>query len=333
MNPSRKPATVQDVARLAGVSAMTVSRALNVPDKVTPDTLRRVREAVDQLGYVPNAMASGLRMSRARMVAALLPTLVGPVFQELVESLAATLGRQGYQLLIGQTGYDAAQEEALVRGVIQRRPDGIVLVGVASSDGVRQALRASKIPVVETWDLTADPVDMVVGFSHVAIGRDVAAFLHARGHRQMAIITADDTRARSRTQAFLTQAQALGADVVERFLTVAPSTLGEGRRGLATLLQSHPGITGVFCSSDSLALGAAIEAQHRGLKVPQQLAIIGMGDQSFARDAQPPLTTVRLDGTRIGALAAELTMARAEGRAVEQTVVDVGFHLVEREST
>lgn len=333
MNPSRKPATVQDVASLAGVSAMTVSRALNVPDKVTADTLRRVREAVDALGYVPNAMASGLRMSRARMVAALLPTLVGPVFQELVEALSATLSRQGYQLMIGQTGYDAAQEEAMVRAVIQRRPDGIALVGVASSEGVRRALRASKIPVVETWDLTPDPVDMLVGFSHIGIGEYVAAFLHERGHRQIAIITADDLRARSRTEAFVTRARALGADVVERFLTTAPSTLGEGRRGLATLLKSHPGITGVFCSSDSLALGASIEARHLGIAVPGQLAIVGMGDQSFARDAQPPLTTVRLDGTRIGTLAAEVMMARAEGRPVPQPVVDVGFHLVQREST
>jgi len=332
MNPSRKPATVQDVARLAGVSAMTVSRALNVPGKVTPDTLRRVREAVDALGYVPNAMASGLRMSRARLVAALLPTLVGPVFQELVESLAATLSANGYQLMIGQTGYDAAEEEALVRAVIQRRPDAIALVGVASSEGVRKALRASKIPVVETWDLTADPVDMLVGFSHVGIGDYVARFLHERGHRQVAIITADDLRARSRTQAFITRSQALGAKA-QCFLTTAPSTLGEGRRGLATLRAAYPGISAVFCSSDSLALGASIEAQHQGIRVPQELAIVGMGDQSFARDAQPPLSTVRLDSTRIGTLAAEVMMARAESRPVPEPIVDVGFELVEREST
>ncbi len=109
--------------------------------------------------------------------------------------------------------------------------------------------------------------------------------------------------------------------------------MGAGRKGLAALLQGTPEISGVFCSSDSLALGAAIEAQHQGIQVPAQLAIVGMGDQSFAQDAQPALTTVRLDGTRIGAIAAELMMARAEGRAIENPVVDVGFHIVLRDST
>ncbi|WP_159916375.1 LacI family DNA-binding transcriptional regulator [Pantoea sp. 18069] len=333
MNLSRKPATVQDVATLAGVSAMTVSRALNMPGKVTPDTLARVRLAVDTLGYVPNAMASGLRTARARMVAALLPTLVGPVFEELVESLAESLKRSGYQLMIGQAGYDAAQEEALIKTIIQRRPDGIVLVGAASSAGGRSALLASRIPVVETWDFSDHPIDMLVGFSHVAIGESVAEFLHERGHRHVAIITGDDARARTRAQAFIDRSKALGAQSARCFFTRAPSTLGAGRKGLASLIQAAPDISAVFCSSDSLALGAAIEAQHQEIRVPDQLAIVGMGDQSFAQDAQPALTTVRLDGTRIGEIAAELMIARAEGRPVASPVVDVGFHIVVRDST
>lgn len=334
MKLSKKPATVQDVAQLAGVSAMTVSRALNAPGKVTPETLERVRQAVQALGYVPNAMASGLRMARARMVAALLPTLVGPVFQELVESLAESLKRNGYQLMIGQAGYDAAQEEEeLIKAIIQRRPDGIVLVGKVASAAARNALLASRIPVVETWDFTDDPVDMLVGFSHVAIGESVAEFLHARGHRHVAIITGDDARARARAEAFIERSRALGSQSAQCFFTRAPSTLGAGRKGLVALLQGTPATTGVFCSSDSLALGALIEAQHQGLQVPGQLAIVGMGDQSFAQDAQPALTTVRLDGTRIGEIAAELMMARAENRPIAQPIVDVGFHMVVRDST
>lgn len=312
---------------------MTVSRALNAPGKVTPETLGRVRLAVEALGYVPNAMASGLRMARARMVAALLPTLVGPVFQELVESLAESLKRSGYQLMIGQAGYDAAQEEELIKTIIQRRPDGIVLVGAVASAGGRSALLASHIPVVETWDFSDNPVDMLVGFSHVAIGESVAEFLHQRGHRHVAIITGDDARARARADAFIRRSQALGAHSAQVFFTTAPSTVGAGRKGLATLLQASPEITGLFCSSDSLALGTLIEAQHRGLRVPEQLAVVGMGDQSFAQDAQPALTTVRLDGTRIGVIAAELMIARAEGRPVDSPIVDVGFHMVVRDST
>ncbi|MES2943143.1 MAG: LacI family DNA-binding transcriptional regulator [Pseudomonadota bacterium] len=332
MSPNSKPFTILDVARLAGVSAMTVSRALNNPEKVSPDTLTRVRDAVERTSYVPNAMATGLRLSRARLVSALLPTLVGPVFQEMVESLDLALHERGYQLMIGQSGYDATREDLLLKTIIQRRPDGIVMAGIVRSVEARRALLASKIPVVETWDLTPTPVDMLVGFSHALIGEAVVDFFHQRGHRRVGLVSANDQRARTRASAFQARAQRLGMDEVSICYTAAPSTMGAGRAGLAELLAKAPGVTAVFCSSDMLALGALIEATQRGIVVPGKLAVVGMGDQGFAADATPPLTTVRIDGTRIGRLAAEMVVARAEGRVNAEPMVDIGFSIVERES-
>ncbi|WP_235578191.1 LacI family DNA-binding transcriptional regulator [Pseudorhodoferax sp. Leaf267] len=333
MNTSAKPFTIHDVARMAGVSAMTVSRALNTPAKVSPDTLARVREAVQRTNYVPNAMASGLRLSRARLVSALLPTLVGPVFQEMVEALDLALHERGYQLMIGQSGYDATREDELLKTIIQRRPDGIVMTGLVRSEEGRRALRASGIPVVETWELTDTPVDMLVGFSHAAIGAAVVDYLHGRGHRCIGMVSADDRRAATRIAAFAARAQALGIEVVPTAYSPAPSTMGAGRAGLAALLARAPGLTAVFCSSDMLALGACIEARERGLAIPGQLAIVGLGDQSVAADAAPPLTTVRIDGTRIGRLAAEMVIARVEGQSADAGVVDIGFSIVERASS
>lgn len=333
MNPGAKPFTIQDVARIAGVSAMTVSRALNTPQKVSPDTLERVREAVRRTNFVPNAMASGLRRSRARLVAALLPTMVGPVFQEMVEALDLALHERGYQLMIGQSGYDATREDELLRAIVQRRPDGVVVTGVVRSEEGRRVLRASGIPVVETWEFTPTPIDMLVGFSHPAIGAAVVDYLHARGHRHVAMVSAGDARALTRVAAFNARAQALGLQTSQATFMPAPSTMGAGRAGLAELLTRAPGVTAVFCSSDMLALGAAVEARERGIAVPGQLAIVGMGDQSVAADAAPPLTTVRIDGTRIGRLAAEMVVARAEGQVPAEPVVDIGFSIVERAST
>lgn len=332
MSNSAKPFTIQQVARLAGVSAMTVSRALNAPEKVSPETLLRVQEAVARTNYVPNAMASGLRLSRARLVSALLPTLVGPVFQEMVEALDQALHEQGYQLMIGQSGYDTAREDLLLKTIIQRRPDGIVVAGLVQTVEARRALLASRIPVVETWDLTPTPVDMLVGFSHTAIGESVLDFLHARGHRRVGMVSANDQRARTRVAACAAQAQRLGMPEMAVSFTPAPSTMGSGRAGLADLLLRAPDITAVFCSSDMLALGALIEAKQRGIEVPNRLAVVGLGDQGFAADATPPLTTVRIDGTRIGRLAAQMVVARSEGRALEASHVDIGFSIVERES-
>lgn len=334
--PSRagsKPFTITDVARLAGVSAMTVSRALNTPDRVSPEMLARVREAVQRTNFVPNAMARGLRHSRARVIAALLPTLVGPVFQEMVEALDRAVHDRGYQLMIGQSGYDTTREEELLRAIVERRPDGIILAGVLRSENARRALRASGIPVVETWELTPTPVDMLVGFSHSAIGVAVVDFFHKLGHRCVGMVSARDERAQTRVTAFAARAKELNMKTVPTAFTSAPSTMGAGRTGLAELLARSPRVSAVFCSSDMLALGASIEARERGVAVPKKLAIVGMGDQSFAADAAPPLTTVRIDGTRIGHVAASMLVDRVEGRPVERPVVDVGFAIVERQST
>ena len=192
---------------------------------------------------------------------------------------------------------------------------------------------SSGIPVVETWDLTPTPIDMLVGFSHVEVGRAVATYLHGRGRRQPAVVSGDDERARRRLDAFRVQAAVLGLPEVPVALVPAPTTLRSGRGALADLLQRHPGTDAVFCSSDLLALGVLTEARARGLAVPGRLAVVGFGDLEFAADLDPALTTVRINGTAIGRRAAQFIVDRAEGRDVGPRVVDIGFSVVERASS
>ena len=325
--------TVHDIARLAGVSAMTVSRALNHPDKVSPAMRAKVQAVVQQTGFVPNGMAGGLRSSKAKLVAAVLPTLVGPVFQETTRALNAALDAMGYQLMIGQSGYDVSREDSLLDAIIRRRPDGIVLTGIMHTPAGRRQLLASGIPVVETWDLTPTPIDMLVGFSNEEIGTSVCTWLHQRGYRRPALISGQDERAQRRNASFLRQARALGMDAdIPVCLTPAPTTLGAGRATLARLLERPGGVDAVFCSSDMLALGVMMESQARGLRVPGQLGVVGLGDLEFATDLQPALTTVRIDGTRIGETAARYIVDRVEGRTVEQPILDIGFSIIERQS-
>ena len=330
----RRPAsiTVHDVARVAGVSAMTVSRAVNTPDRVPAATLAKVQLAVAKTGYVPNLLAGGLRSNKSRLVAALIPTLVGPVFNETVVALTAALNERGYQLMLGQSGYADSREDALLSAVIGRRPDGIVLTGVTHSADARRRLLAAGIPVVETWDLTPTPIDMLVGFSHTAVGEAVCRRLHAAGRRRLAVIAADDERALRRTGAFLAAARSLRLAKPVVHQVPAPTTLASGRSGLRALLAANPNLDAVFCSSDLLALGVLTEAQATGITVPDRLAVIGFGDLDFARDLHPALTTVRIDGTRIGREAARCIVERAEGRAVPERVIDIGFTIVERAS-
>ncbi len=311
---------------------MTVSRALNTPERVSPEVLARVTAAVRRSGYVPNRVAGGLASARSRLVAAVVPTLSGPVFLDTVQALTAALADAGYQLMLGQSGYADSREDALLEAIIGRRPDGVVLTGILHSAEGRRRLLAANIPVVETWDLTPTPIDMLVGFSHERIGHAVAAFLHGRGRRRLAVVAGDDDRARRRLAAFREAARELGLADVEPVTVPAPTTLRSGRDALGQLLARPGGVDAVFCSSDLLALGVLTEARARGLDVPSRLAVVGFGDNEFAADLEPALTTVRIDGAAIGRQAARFVIDRAEGRTVAERIVDLGFSIVERAS-
>ena len=324
--------TLSDVAKVAGVSAITASRALNTPDKVSADALKRVQDAILRTGYVPNMLAGGLASSRSRLVAALVPTIAGPVFLETVQALTEALAESGYQLMLGQSGYSGAREDALLDAIIGRRPDGIVLTGIMHSAEGRRRLLAAGIPVVETWDLTPTPIDMLVGFSHEKVGNAVAEYLVSAGHRNLAIVTADDHRAGLRRKGFEETAARLGIASVTTCVVPAPTTLGSGRGGLSDLLARFPDVDAIFCSSDILALGVLTEAQARGIAVPQRFAVFGFGDLGFAGDTYPALTTVRIDGTAIGHQAARFIVERAQGRDITERVIDLGFSIVKRDS-
>ncbi len=335
---SAKTPTLADIAAELGVTKITVSRALNTPDRVSPQTLDKVRQAVRRLGYTPNLLAGSLSSSRSRLIVALVPSISGAMFTATMQQVAQHLRQHGYQLLIGQGGYDEASEAALLSAIIGRRPDGIILTGIVHSPEVRRQLQAAQIPVVETWDLTPKPIDMLVGFSHPAIGRAAARHLYARGCRRPAIISPDDRRAGLRATAFIEHFRKLAGKAIDIPVheAEAPTPMGAGRTGLATLLARQPDIDGVFCGSDNLALGGWIEARHRQIVIPDKLAVIGYGDQSFGEDADPPLTSLRIDGAEIGRVAAEMLVARVEGKLQpgkdKARIVDVGFALVRRKS-
>ncbi len=324
--------TLSDVAKLAGVSAITVSRALNTPAAVSRETLERVRGAISRSGYVPNLMAGGLASNRSRLVAALVPTIAGPVFLETIQALTDALAEAGWQLILGQSGYTGAHEDALIGAIVGRRPDGIVLTGIMHSPEGRRRLLASGIPVVETWDITPTPIDMIVGFSHEKVGAEVADYLHGKGYRKPALVTANDHRAALRRTGFERRFAALGIGPIPVCLVPAPSSLASGRAGFADLQARHPGTDVVFCGSDVIAHGVITEAQARGMTVPRDVAVMGFGDLPFAAHTHPLLSTVRIDGTAIGRQAARFILDRVEGRDVGDRIRDLGFSIVQRAS-
>lgn len=324
--------TLSDVGRMAGVSAITVSRALNTPAAVSPETLERVRSAITRSGYVPNLAAGGLASNRSRLVAALVPTIAGPVFLETIQSLTETLAASGWQLMLGQIGYSNTREDALIDAIIGRRPDGIVLTGIMHSNDARRRLLASGIPVVETWDLTPTPIDMLVGFSNEQTGIAVADYLHAQGFKKPALVTAGDERATRRRAGFEKRYGQLGVADIPACIVDAPSSLANGRAGFAKLYDQDSELDVIFCGSDVIAHGVLTEALARGLQVPDDIAVMGFGDLSFAAFTHPPLSTVHIDGTAIGHQAARFILDRVANIDVGLRVRDLGFSIIKRAS-
>jgi LacI family gluconate utilization system Gnt-I transcriptional repressor len=324
--------TLRDVAKLAGVAPITASRALNTPNLVSPDVLKRVQDAVEKTGYVPNRMAGGLASSRSRLIAAVVPSTVVSVFMGTIEALNGTLFDAGYQLMLGQSSYSAEREEALLEAIIGRRPDGIFLSGIMPPGRGRTRLVSSGIPVVESWDLTPTPIDMLIGFSHTDIGKDVANYLINKGYSRFAVVRAEDERANRRITAFREEVMAKGLPEAFEVNVGAERSLKRGREALIEILTNLPDVDAVFCSSDLLALGVLTEARARKLAIPEEIAVMGFGDVPFVSDMVPSLTTVRINGEQIGAMAAQFLIDRAENRPVANTIVNVGYSIIERES-
>lgn len=356
--PGARPRMI-DVARRAGVGTITVSRVLRTPERVSPEVRERVRDAIAATGYVPNFAAGTLKSQRSRMVAAIVPTLRNTIFAETAEGLADGLRAHGYQLLLASSGYSLDAEEEILRNLLGQQPVAVVLTGTQHTVGVRTLLGGLGIPVVETWDLSADPIDLVVGFSNLEAARRMTLALAARGHRRIAFAGTPpsvERRAAQRLDGYRQAMAELGLEPDVVMLEDLGVTIDSGARAAAALLARAQPPEAVFFVNDVAAFGAAQVCQRQGVAVPGQLAIAGFGDFEIARAANPPLTTVRIPGERIGRTAARLIVERlavadaagtgraGTGSARDGTgagpdagsdaghVVDLGFEIVVRES-
>ena len=325
-------ATLDAVAREAQVSSATVSRFFNSPEMLSPRTAQRVRDTVERLGYVPNLLAGALASSRTRLIAAVIPEISQSLFASTIQSLSDTLADEGYSVMLGLTGAHDEHVERQIVSIIGRRPEGIILTGPTLSLETRRRLKGSEIATIETWDLPAEPIDLVVGFSHEAVGRAIALHALKSGRRRAFVASASGVRALARRYGFAKAMMEGGAPepVVAAF--ASPTTYRYGRTVVAAHLQSGGRPEVIVCSSDWSAHGALDELRSRGIRVPEDVAVIGFGDLEFASDLEPSLTTIKIDGHVIGLKAAEFLLRRMQGQRIEEPVVDIGFTLVARAS-
>lgn len=324
---------------------MTVSRVLAQPDIVAEATRDRVEAAIAKLGYVPDMIASSLSSQKSGFIAAIVPTLNNINFAETAGGLSETLKVAGFQLLIGYTNYQLEEEESLVRTMLARRPEGIVLTGGHHSNATRQLLLAADIPVVEIWDLPKHPIGHAIGFSNFDVGIAMTSRLIERGYQKIAFLAPPesepgfrDFRGDERLEGYMhaLRQAALPTDLVVRH-GAGPVSFTHGAESLAALLEHRGDVDAVFAVSDLSAVGAVMECQRRGIAVPDDLAIAGFGDFEIGAQILPSLTTVHIDcvgiGERTGQLLLDL-LSRSPSQAGDQhQVIDLSFEIIERQST
>lgn len=324
--------TLENVARRAGVSTATVSRAINMPKKVAADTVARVQSAIAQTGYVPNMLAGGLASNRSRFVAALVPSIASSIFNETMEAMTRALAEEGYLVMLALLD-EGPRHSSVLDSVLGRRPDGLILTSIEDDDGTRSRLQRSGCHIIETWALPRRPIDLAVGFSHREVGRDLARHVRGLGYRRPLLLSAGMRRASERTESFARAWVKLGGAEPARLIVESPMRYGPARTSLGAYLDGGGKADIVVCSSDWLADAIVLEARARGLIVPRDLAVFGFGDMHASSDGAMPLSTVRIDGSAIGHTAAAMLLERAAGRTVKDPIVDVGFEIIDRHST
>lgn len=333
--PIRKTAKLADVARLAGVSTATVSRALTQPDKVKSATATRIRQAVQALGYVAHGAARALASRRTRTIGAVIPTLDNAIFAHTAHALQKTLDDAGYTLLLASHEFDAEVEARLTRALIERGVDGLVLLGATHHPGVLQMIDLHQIPYVLTWALDAAGRHPCIGFDNRAAGEVIARHLLELGHRELGMIsgiTAGNERAAERLEGVRQALSARGIALPPGCVVEKPYTLTAGREGLRDILRGAPRPTAVICGNDVLAIGALAECQAQGLAVPREVSVTGFDDLEMAAVVTPALTTVHFPTAELGSLAGQHLLARLAGTPVERRT-ELPVELVVRAST
>ena len=324
-----------DVAAAAGVSMITVSRAMHQPDLVTAETRARIETAMAEVGYVPNLVAGGLAAARTRVVAAIVPYIQHGVFADAIQGLSDTLSQHGYCILLGNSGGALEEEEKIVRTLLGHRPAGLVIQGANHTEATRNLLRRASIPVVEMGTLPDDPIDMCVGYSNRNAAADIANHLLQIGRRRIGFIISDPTtndRHAQRLKGFRKALTAAGLAADERVVVQARYSLSEGCAALHQLLAIDPALDAVCCASDLWAAGVIFEAQRLGRRVPEDLAVTGFNNQEIAAEITPSITTIHVRRYEIGATTGQLILNRLMDQGPMDRRADIGFEIVRRES-
>lgn len=307
---------LEEVAQEAGVSAATVSRVLNNPSVVTEELREKVRKATTKLGYVVHGAARALASHRSRALGAVVPNLSNTIFSDMIEGFQRRLEPKGYTMLLATFDYDEEAEFRAVRTMIERGVDGLALVGVTHSKDLEALLKKSGIPFVQTWAPARASKYPTIGYDNATAARLLVDHLAGLGHRDIGVlagITQHNDRVRARLAGLRAAMRRHRIPLPADRIVHTEYRFAEVREAFRELQRKGELPTAVIANNDIVALGVLLEAQAQGIRVPEQLSVVSVGDLEIAAHMKPPLTTVRSPKHAIGAMAADYLLARVNG--------------------
>ncbi len=307
-----KYATVKDVARVAGVSVATVSRAYTPEAKVSDALRERVENAAAQLGYRPNPAAKALRLQRSFMVGAVFPTTYHGSYTRILEAFQSGMSAGGYMSVLLTVGFDSTKIFEPVRQLVDRGIEGLLVIGRIDDKRLVDFLLDRQIPVVNAFSVLKNWPFPSVGIDNYEATKMVMQHLLDLGHKEFAMISGPSVgndRQQGRQKAFKDMLSRAGIKSEPRICEDFQSyTLHQSTKTFRKLILENPKLTAIVCNNDSSAMAALLEAQRLGIRVPEDLSITGFDDQEAAGILNPGLTTVSVEATKMGQSSAELLL-------------------------
>ncbi|KAB7585150.1 LacI family DNA-binding transcriptional regulator, partial [Verminephrobacter sp. Larva24] len=314
-----KSVGIRDVAKHVGVSTASISRTLNSPESVSSELRMRIDAAIAELGYIPDAAARALSSRRTRTIGAIIPTVDNAMFARGIEALQSYLSLQGYLLLLATSGYDPETEARQAQNMASRGVDGLILRGDTHTDALRRLLAAQQIPFINVGVYHPDKPYASVGCDNGAAAWRACRYLIELGHRRIgmvAALTRNNDRAAARVAGVRRALAESGLALRASWYIEVPYHLDDARQGARWLLSSprEDWPTAVVCGNDVIAYGVLLEAERRGLKVPDELSVMGFDDLEWSRHLRPSLTTMHVPTDEVWSRAGAYLVNALSGR-------------------
>ncbi len=331
--------SIFDIAKKSGYSTSTVSRTISKPLSVSNKAREKINKIIKKTGYVHNSLAGGLKSGKSGFVIAIIPTLRVSLFSDYIWGIKEELRKSGFQLLIGVTNYNLETEEDLIRKFLSYKPEGFIIVGTQHTQSSTNMLLSSKLPIIETWNITDKPLDIVVGFSNFSAGHQITDHIISLNYKNIAFATPAEShmktenRSKRRLNGYLSRMREANLPVTIFNYTKPMNHKICGQEIYSQYKKHQTKIDCIICGSEVSGSGLLSEFLFKKINVPKKIGIAAVGNAEITSLVHPQLTTMDFKVYEIGIIAATNLITKIKGEKIKKRIFDVGIELIKGGST